>query len=270
MDGYTTRQVQIILGLTRGVITSLISAGFVTPSLGKHREHRFTFQDLVVMRMARGLQSAKVPPRRISSSLKRLRAQLPAELPLAGLHISAIGHRVVVRDGARCWQADTGQYLLDFDVAPADGFASFRAPDAADADVAQTWFDRACELEAGDRAAACAAYRRALACCAGHSGAYINLGRVLHEMGRLDEAEAAYREGIIHCPREALLYYNLGVLLEDLHRIEDAMASYRRAIEFDPKLADCHHNLALLYERTGRKREALRHWLALRKLTSER
>jgi tetratricopeptide (TPR) repeat protein len=131
---------------------------------------------------------------------------------------------------------------------------------------AEELFERATELEETDAAEAQAAYEAALASDPRHLEARLNLGRLLHLEGRLDEAEAIYRgsDG-----KEALLAYNLGVLLEDLGRESDAMASYREALGLDPALADAHYNLALLYERAGRPKDALRHLLAYRRLSGE-
>src|SRR5436305_990067 len=71
--------------------------------------------------LAEALAAAKVPARRIARSMKALRRQLPPAMPLSGLSIAAEANRVVVREGARRWQADSGQYLLAFDTSPADG-----------------------------------------------------------------------------------------------------------------------------------------------------
>src|SRR5919204_18175 len=58
---------------------------------------------------------AEVPARRIARSMRELRRQLPASMPLSGLSIAAEADRVVVRQGSRRWQADSGQYLLAFE-----------------------------------------------------------------------------------------------------------------------------------------------------------
>ena len=55
MQTYTLRNLQAMLGLSRGVITGLVDAGFVTPTRGKRREYRFSFQDVVLLRTAYGL-----------------------------------------------------------------------------------------------------------------------------------------------------------------------------------------------------------------------
>jgi tetratricopeptide (TPR) repeat protein len=121
-------------------------------------------------------------------------------------------------------------------------------------------------LEDTDGKEAQAAYEAALASDPRHLEARLNLGRLLHLEGRLDDAETIYRGSDL---KEALLAYNLGVLLEDLGRESDAVASYREALGLDPQLADAHYNLALLYERAGRPKDALRHLLAYRRLSGE-
>ncbi len=114
--GYSLREVGKLLGLSRSVVYGLIEAGFVTPARGRRREYRFSFPDLVVMRAAQGLSEAKIPAARILRSLRRLRAQLPQELPLAGLRIEAVGDAVVVGEGEAQWQPDVAAAPEDHDV----------------------------------------------------------------------------------------------------------------------------------------------------------
>src|SRR5689334_6572008 len=116
MHSYGVGDVERMLNLSRSTIRGLISRGFVAPARGPRREYRFSFQDLLVLRTARALVQAKVPPRRIGRSLTALRRQLPQSIPLSGLTICAVGNDVVVRKGANRWQAESGQYLLELDV----------------------------------------------------------------------------------------------------------------------------------------------------------
>lgn len=235
MHSYGVRDVERLLGLPRSTVRALIQAGFVSPARGPRRAWRFSFQDLIVLRTAQALARAKVPAKRIARSMRELRRHLPQSMPLSGLRISAEADRVVVRQGARRWQADSGQYLLAFGGDPANG--SLRVmerpmppPPAAEA--------------------------------------YINRGVELHEAGRLREAESVYREGVTACGAEPVLLFNLGVLLEDMERREEAIAAYQGALRADPRLADGHYNLALVYEALGRGKEALRHMAQYRRLTA--
>lgn len=271
-EGYSLREVERLLGLPRAVVSGLIEAGFVAPTRGRRREYRFTFQDLVVLRTAQGLAEAKIPPSRILRSLRRLRAKLPQQMPLAGLRIEAVGDAVVVSEGQTQWRPDNGQYVLQFQVASPGGQLAFFGPskEGHQPESDGHWFERALALEATRPDDACDAYRRALDADVGDRDAYVNLGRLLHERGRLSAAETVYREGALHCGPDATLLFNLAVLQEDLGKPEEAAESYRAALDVTPDLADAHFNLARLYEARGLQKEALRHWSAFRKLTGPR
>ena len=219
-----------------------------------------------MLRTAQSLASAKIPARRITRALKQLRRCLPETMPLSGLAIEAVGERVVVKEGSRRWQADSGQYLLDFEGDPAAGsLAVIERGEPAPAS-AQDWFERGCEFERRSAEAAREAYERALQADPAHAGAHLNLGRLVHEAGRLAEAERVYRRAILACGGDPLLYYNLGVLLEDMGRKSAAMDAYEHALRGDPRFADCHYNLALLCKSLGRSKQALKHMAQYRRL----
>ncbi|MEO5693066.1 MAG: MerR family transcriptional regulator, partial [Usitatibacter sp.] len=110
MHQYGVRDVERLLHLPRSAIRALVAAGFVVPGRGPRNQLRFSFQDLIVLRTAQALSDANVPQRRITRSMKELRRQLPASMPLSGLSIGAVADRVVVREGATRWQAESGQY----------------------------------------------------------------------------------------------------------------------------------------------------------------
>jgi tetratricopeptide (TPR) repeat protein len=264
---FGVRDVERLLGISRSTIQGLVRAGFVAPKRGARGEQSFSFQDLILLRTARALSEAKVPARRITRSLKALRRRLPESVPLSGLRISAVGDRVVVAEGRGRWQADSGQYLLDLDVSVARGELVVRARDAVNGKAgAEQWFSRGAALERASGERARAAYERALALDPDHLAARINLGRLLHEAGRLVDAERVYRDGVARGLEDSLLLFNLGVLLEDLRRRGEAIAAYEAALRADPRFADCHYNLALAYEAAGNARAAIRHMGEYRKL----
>jgi tetratricopeptide (TPR) repeat protein len=266
---FTLRRVQAMLGLSRHIVAGLIAAGFVTPARGRRKEWRFTFQDLMLLRMAHGLQEQSIPPRRILRSLARLKATLPAELPLTGLRITAIGADVAVRDRSGHWQSDSGQLLMDFDVAAVAGTVTIlqrpasRQEEEADASVL---FQQALALEATDPAAAESRYLQALALAPDLEDAYLNLGSMWASAGRHVDLVRLSDAALEHCPGAALLHFNRGVALDHLERLEEAAASYERSLALDPNLADAHYNLAQLHEQAGDTRGALRHYNAYRRL----
>lgn len=267
MHHYGVREVEKMLRLPRSTIRALISAGFVSPERGPRKTLRFSFQDMIVLRTAQALAEAKVPAKRITQSLKALRKQLPDAMPLSGLAIGAVGARVVVRDGNGQRHADSGQYLLAFEGDPASGTISVieRRPPPAAASASDD-FEAALALESEDAAAAIKAYRRVIAEAPERLDARVNLGRLLHEAGRLPEAEKVYREALDECGSDALLCYNLGVLLDDMGRKPEALLAYQAALGEEPDFADCHYNLALLCRELNRPQEAIRHMSRYRRL----
>jgi tetratricopeptide (TPR) repeat protein len=174
-------------------------------------------------------------------------------------------------DGATQWRADDGQYLLAFDVAERQGAVAFtEAPgDGPPPAPAEDWFARGLNLEDTDVAQAMGAYEQAVGADACQSGAYANWGRLLHQAGRLADAETVYRRGAQACPADAVLLFNFGVLREDQQRWDDAIALYLQALTHDPTMSDAHYNLALLYRSLRRPRDAVRHFSAYRRLTAE-
>ena len=273
MHRYGVREVEKLLRLPRSTIRAFVDAGFVSPERGPRNAWRFSFRDLIVLRTAQALVAAKVPAKRISGSVRELRRHLPEAMPLSGLAIGAVADRVVVKEGASRWQADSGQYLLGFEGDPAAGVLKVtehrviehrkRPPPKRSA---LDWFERGIELEETDAQAALQAYGEALAADPKLVDAHVNRGWLLHEAGRLEEAERAYRAAIEACGGEPLVLYNLGVLLVDMERREEALEVYRRAVRASPGFADCHYNLALLCEELGLPRDAIRHMAQYRRL----
>ncbi len=268
---YTLRSIQEMLGISRGVITQLIQAGFVLPRRGPRNEYRFGFRDIVLLRTAYALRAADIAPRKIIASLRRLKASLPEELPLTGLRITAVGDRVAVREGARQWEADSGQLLMDFEISPASG--SVTVLERTDPVTGQHEREDPDELlalgvalEERDKEAAEAAYRRAIDVAPDRPDAYLNLGAMLCEAGRCDEAVALYDRAVDRCPDEPLVHFNRAIAFEDRGRFEESLASYERCLHLAPKLADAHYNLASLWEQLGNPQKALRHLSAYRRL----
>jgi tetratricopeptide (TPR) repeat protein len=266
MSSYSFRDVERLLGLSRSVVQGFVDAGFVAPARGERNELRFSFQDLILLKTAQGLAAVRIPARKITQALARLRADLPESLPLSGVRITALGPRVVVQQGSSQWQADSGQYLLDLDVATVPGELAVLERDEPADDSAQHWFRRAGELEASDPDGAEAAYRRAIDRDPRLLAAYVNLGCLMQARGRAAPAHRVYSEAIGQFPQEPLLHFNLGTALEDLRRVEEATRAYERAIALDPEFADAHYNLARLHETRGHPQEAIRHLASYRRL----
>jgi Flp pilus assembly protein TadD len=76
-----------------------------------------------------------------------------------------------------------------------------------------------------------------------------NLGKLLHQQGRLAEAEKEYRAALGYDATYGRLCYNLATLLHtrgDPTAVGEAEALYRRAMAADPRAPEAFYNLALL------------------------
>jgi len=276
MKGYSARDVAKLLDLSVGQVRAYARAGFLEPARGSRGEYRFSFQDLVLLRTAKGLVAARIPPRQVRRALRTLKRQLPAGRPLSALQITAAGDRIVVRQGDTLWNPESGQIQLNFDVselaekvAPHARRAVEQARESEEELDAEDWYSLGVELETAAPNHAREAYRRALELDPTDAASRINLGRLLHEAGHLQAAESHYRIALAHGSSNGTALFNLGVSLEDLGRSREAMQAYRDAIAASPDLADAYYNLARLLEQDGDSEAALRYLKTYRKLTRD-
>ena len=58
---------------------------------------------------------------------------------------------------------------------------------------------------------------------------------------------ALYRRATESDPDYALAFFDLGNVLDELQKVEEAVAAYERALKLVPRYADAHYNLALAY-----------------------
>jgi len=86
--------------------------------------------------------------------------------------------------------------------------------------------------------------------------ARISLGRVLMELGRVQEAESEFRQVLVMEPSNADAHYGLARLFEKRSQIEAAEASYSEALAHRPDSPELHYQVGSLYFRSARYEEA--------------
>jgi tetratricopeptide (TPR) repeat protein len=271
MHAYNTKDLERLFGLPASAVRSLARAGHISPVKRGGRLH-YSFHDLLMLRTASALRSAKISALRINRTLQTLRSTLPSGAALNKRSLTALGNQIAIREGKMVWESDSGQYVLALDlgeekgglhVIPRHSAAPPSATSPPSAASPDEHYAKAFALEDTDPDGARAAYEACLKADPQHMEARINLGRLLHMAGRLEEAEQVYRSAD---KAEPVLVFNLAVLLEDLARESDAILAYREALALDPQLADAHFNLARLYEHARNPQSALRHLLAYRRM----
>ena len=86
-----------------------------------------------------------------------------------------------------------------------------------------------------------------------------NLGTVLMQQGRTDEAIRFYREAIQQSPDYYKPYDNLGAAWARKGNSGKAINLYRKALELNPRDPSTHLNMGLALARTGKRRQASTH-----------
>ena len=185
MAEYTTQQVARLLGLSASKVRSFVRAGLTGGVRDLRGQHRFSFQDVILLRTAKELSHAAVHPRRIYRTLRTLKNQLPADLPLSAFRIVVDHDDVLIQEQDGVWHPETGQAQLNFsigemasEIAPLVRQAA-REPHQEPGPSSDAWFDTGLDFElAGALDDAQAAYARALDLNPNHAAAHINLGRL--------------------------------------------------------------------------------------------
>ena len=112
----------------------------------------------------------------------------------------------------------------------------------------------------GDRVEAERLMRDALTKDASVPDFHNNLGLLLRDTQRIDEAIEAYARAIAIEPRWMDAYSNLGLALEAAGRNAEAIAAYQQALGREPAFAIAHQNLALALLARGSLSEAWPHY----------
>ena len=294
-SGYSTREVADTLGLAQQRIRRYRQRLLLASKCEESGEYRFSFQDMVLLRTAKGLLEADVAPRRALAALAKLTGS--NEKPLSAMRVSADGGTVVVRDGEALWDAETGQGHLSFAARPpgqvhalspsstgrqratntplaggvheakpgereARGQSASAAVEELDSD---DWYNLGLDLEDSEPAQAPAAYQRSIALNPGNADAHVNLGRLYQGSGDVKRATRHYQLALNAAPNHQLASYNLGTVFDELGEIDAALAYYQKA----PDIPDAHYNLARIFELRGDEVSTRRHMRNYKRLLDE-
>ncbi len=90
--------------------------------------------------------------------------------------------------------------------------------------------------------------------------AHCNLGVVLAEQGRLDEAIQHYQQALELNPDYIEAHNNLGNELAAQGRLSEAIPHYERALQLQPNYPEAHNNLAVQLAKQGKLDDAIPHW----------
>lgn len=259
--GYSTQDVADLIGLTPRRVRQYVSKQLLMPKRNSAGHYRFSFQDVVFLRAAKGLTDAAISVRQSYRALSKLKADLAQIKSLSSVRIYANGSVIEVRDDDKAWEVESGQLTMNFSLRElADNVAEL-AREAAGGTKrleeldSDEWYNLGLDLEEVDPAQAPDAYREAVRLDPENADAHVNLGRLYQLSGDLKHAKRHYQLALITQPDHELANYNLGTVYDELDECVHAADYYQRA----PAIPDAHYNLARIRELEGDELNARRH-----------
>src|SRR3954469_10163576 len=149
MQEYSLADLKRLFGLPPALVRKLSQAGFIAPPKLRGKS-QYSFQDLLVLRVAGALKAAKISTPKISAALEQIRGAIPSGR-LPAIALAASGKDLAVREGAREWEA-SGQYALPLVIerAMAEVAELRRSPEASAEFLAHEHFRRGHLLEESD------------------------------------------------------------------------------------------------------------------------
>src|SRR5579864_6018193 len=113
-QNFSTRMAARILAISPERIRYWVKRKLVKPAVVRGRHYQFTFEDLLMMRLAKEL----LPNRRRLDAVQRCFARvgrmIDAQRPVTAIKLYERDGMILVRDGPVTIEADTGQMLLDY------------------------------------------------------------------------------------------------------------------------------------------------------------
>ena len=261
MRGYSTKQVSELIGMKPDRVRHYVRRRLLKPARSTRGHYRFSFQDVVLLRTAKGMTDAFISVRQANRALEKLQTELKSISSLSAVRIYAHGNAVVVREDDQVWEVESGQMTIDFgiqalaaDVAQLarDSAGRGKPPEQLDSDE---WYNLGLDLEEADPEQAPHAYKQAVRLDPENADAHVNLGRLYQLAGDLRLAKHHYECALAVRVDHELANYNLGTIFDELEQRERAADFYQRA----PAVPDAHYNLARIRELEGDELNAKRH-----------
>lgn len=262
---FSTRMAARILAISPERIRYWVRRKLVKPGAVRGRHYQFTFEDLLMLRLAKEL----LPNRRrldaVARCFERVGRTTDAQRPVTALKLYEEDGRILVRDGVVIFEAETGQMMLDFGVA-----SSGETIKQADSPARlRRLLDAAREIEESNPTRALKLYRDYLEHRPRDGALHRRASTLCERLGDVAGAVRHLDAAVLVEPDSADLHFDLGVLYRKLQNMDRAAASFARALECEPDLIEAHLHLAQIYEQQGRQREAMRHLSAAHRLMNQ-
>jgi tetratricopeptide (TPR) repeat protein len=263
-QNFSTRMAARILAISPERIRYWVKRKLVKPAAVRGRHYQFTFEDLLMMRLAKELLPNRRRLEAVARCFQRVGRMLDAR-PVTAVKLFEEDGHILVRDGAVTFEAETGQMRFDFHGGPASQMIK-----QAEAPVRlRRLVDAASGLEEANPPRAAQLYREYLQYRPSDVAVHRRLSAMFERIGDAGSALRHLDAAVVLEPNNAEFHFDLGVLCRKIQNLERAAASFSRALECEPDLLEAHLHLAQIYEQQGSKREAMRHLSAAHRLINQ-
>jgi tetratricopeptide (TPR) repeat protein len=258
---FSTRAAARILAVPPERIRYWVRRQFINPTALRGRNFRFAFNDLILMRLAKELLPTRRHLEPIQRCFARVRNLIGATRPVSSFKLENLDGRIVVREGAMCFEAETGQLVFDF-----EGRTKGKVEEGFGAARARERFEEARRLAEEDPLKALTIYSDVVNREPANFDAHMRLAALLEHESDDKGAMRHYLGAAAIMPASAEVHFKLGLLYRRTAANDAAIRSLNRAIECDPTMVEAHRNLAEVFDQMGRKRDAIKHMSAIHRL----
>lgn len=254
---YEAEQLARILDLLPGRLHAWAKAGLLSPAKDARGQLLFSFRDAVAARTIARLLAEGAPLKDIQRAVKTLRRSEPTvELPLAEVRFLFEGGEVLFQDG-NVLRSPSGQMYLDFTAE-----TGAPEPEVPARERAEGHFAAGCiaAWEHSDFASAEAHFRSSVEADPSFADAWCDLGTIVFELGRHEEARRYYLRALETEPDHAEGLCNLARLLLQAGLADLATDYLRRALAVAPEFALAHLHAGVAHESQGEHPRAAAHY----------
>jgi tetratricopeptide (TPR) repeat protein len=258
---FSTRAAARILAVPPERIRYWVKRQFINPTTLRGRNFRFAFNDLILMRLAKELLPTRRHLEPIQRCFDRVRSLIGPLRPVHSLKLENLDGRIVLRDGAACFEVESGQLVFNFEKR-----TKGKVEERFGAARARERFEEARKMAEEDPLKALTIYSDLVNREPVNFDAHMRLATLLEHENDLKGAMRHYLGAAAIVPASSEVHFKLGLLYRKMGENDSAIRSLNRALECDPTMVEAHRNLAELFDHIGRKRDSIKHLSAIHRL----
>lgn len=268
---YSVSQITKMFSITSQKIYYWIKIGLLNPTNKSDKKIKFSFNDIVGIKIIKELMSQGVKPGDIIMAVEMLKKRLPyTKTILQDVHFIAHGGNLLITEDDKLIEAVSGQVIIDFDAYKKDRMENIKdsvlkfdsKKYELNLEKAKQYFMEGYEYETKPETWELAekSYRKSIESNSEFVFSYINLGNLKYKQGYPEEAKQYYLKALELSPLSPEANYNIGYIYYEEGEPLKAIHHLKITISNDPNFPDAYFQLAFCLEEVGQKEEAKLFW----------